>query len=260
MNEMALNAFGNDSRVEDRLAAAVERSELRSSPFDHIYMEQVLPQTDYNSIVENIPDHRFFHEQRHPDALRADGRSRRLRMYLYPELLWRLPGEQRRIWGPIARALCSRRLEHAFKEKFRSALEDRFGQPLEAIGIFPVPVLLRDQPGYRIGIHSDAANKAITVQFYLPRDNSLQHVGTIFHEGSSGALASRTTQMPFLPATGYAFPVCATKSWHSASATTEWDGERISMMVTYYVTNDAQTRLRFRIRRAALLFGRHPLG
>lgn len=260
MNEIAFNDFGIDSRVEDWLVAGIERSELRCSPFDHIYMDHVLSQTDYNSLVETMPDRRFFHEQRHPDAMRADGRSRRLRMYLYPELLWRLPSEQRQIWRPIARALCSRRLEHAFKRKFRSALEDRFGQPLDTIGIFPVPVLLRDQPGYRIGIHSDAANKAITVQFYLPRDSSLQHVGTIFHDGGSGASASRTTQMPFLPATGYAFPVCATKSWHSAAETTEADGERVSMMVTYYVTNDAETRLRFRVRRAALLIGMHPPG
>lgn len=261
MNEIRPNAFGgNDSQIEDRMVAAIERSELRSSPFDHIYMEQVLPQADYDSLLETIPARRFFHEQRHPDALRADGSSKRLRMYLYPELLWRLPIEQRRVWNPIARALCSRCLKHAFRQKFRSALEDRFGQPVETIGIFPVPVLLRDQPGYRIGIHSDAVNKAITVQFYLPRDNSLQHVGTIFHEGSSGALETRTTRMPFLPATGYAFPVCTTKSWHSAAETTEADGERVSMMVTYYVTNDARTWARFQVRRAALLFGLHPPG
>ena len=70
------------------------------------------------------------------------------------------------------RALCSRQLELAFKRKFRRTLEERFGKPAEKIGVYPIPILLRDQPGYRIGIHSDVAKKAVTVQFYLPRDES----------------------------------------------------------------------------------------
>ena len=39
---------------------------------------------------------------------------------------------------------------------------------------------------------------------------------------ATGARRPRqTTQMPFMPATGYAFPVSLTKSWHSAAQTTE---------------------------------------
>ena len=62
---------------------------------------------------------------------RKDGSSTRLRMYLYPELLRRLPEEQRDVWTPIAEALCSPELELAFKRKFRRALEERFGKPVE---------------------------------------------------------------------------------------------------------------------------------
>lgn len=261
MNEITHDQFRNSvTRIEDELVAAVGRSELRHTPFHHIYMEQVFPQADYASLLAAMPDRRFYHEQRHPDAMRADGTSRRLRLYLYPELLWRLPGAQRRVWVPVARALCSRRLEDAFRQKFRSALEDRFGMPIDKIRIYPVPTLLRDQPGYRIGIHSDAINKAITVQFYLPEDSSLRHIGTIFHEGVSGAEADQMTQIPFLPATGYAFPVCTTKSWHSAAETTEADGERVSMMVTYFVTNDAAEWIKFHLRRVRLFLGMRPQG
>ena len=131
-------------------------------------------------------------------------------------------------------------------------MEERFGKPAEKIGMYPVPILLRDQPGYRIGIHSDVATKAITVQYYLPRDESQKHIGTIFHEGESGDAAERTTRMPFTPSSGYAFPVALTKSWHSA------DGERVSMMVTYYVAEGLKGRLYRQLRRALLLFGIHP--
>jgi hypothetical protein len=261
MNQIVQRAFARTSDSIGRdLAASVQRSTLCHDPFDHIYMERVLDPVDYQSLLSAMPDRRFFHELKHEHAMRADGSSTRLRMYLYPELLWRLPAAQQRVWIPVARALCSRRLEDAFKQKFRRALEDRFDKPVERLGIYPVPILLRDQPGYRIGIHSDVPSKAITVQFYLPRDGSQEGIRTIFHEGEKGQAAKRTTQMPFMPATGYAFPVSLTKSWHSAAATSEADGERISMMVTYYVADDIGTWIKFRLRRAALSFGVHPRG
>jgi hypothetical protein len=248
------------SDVERSFAGAVERSALHHDPFDHIYFDNVLDPHSYKSLLLAMPDRRFYHELWHQDALRSDGSSTRLRMYLYPELLRKLPSEQRRVWMPIARALCSVGLQAAFKRKFRAALEQRFGKPVEKLGLYPVPILLRDQPGYRIGIHSDIPTKAITVQFFLPRDDSQRHIGTIFHEADQGELAERMTQMPFMPATGYAFPVSLTKSWHSAATTTAADGERVSMMVTYYVADGLIRRLYWRLRRATLSLGYHPKG
>ena len=244
--------------VEQQLVAAVDRAEIRDMPFDHVCMEHVFDPQTYAALLAAMPDHRFFHHLRHRDALREDGTSTRLRMYLYPELLGRLPADQKRAWMPIARALCSRELEQAFKRKFRRAIEERFGKSAEQIGLYPIPILLRDQPGYKISIHSDVATKAITVQYYLPGDESQRHIGTIFHESNEGIGAKKTTQMPFLPASGYAFPVALTKSWHSAAHMSEADGERVTMMVTYYVADTPLTWLKYRLRRALLWIGWHP--
>ena len=74
---------------------------------------------------------------------------------------------------------------------------------------------------------------------------------------SSRANADLTAGMP---ATGYAFPVTQTKSWHSAARTTEADGERVSMMVTYYVDEDLRWRLNNRLRRAGLRVSIRPRG
>jgi hypothetical protein len=243
--------------VEQQLIAAVDRAELRQNPFDHIAMEGVLDPATYAALLAALPDRRFYHDLKHQDAVREDGTSTRLRMYLFPELLKRVPADQRGAWLPVARALCSPGLEGAFKRKFRDAIEERFGKPAEKIGMFPIPILLRDQPGYRIGIHSDVPKKAITVQFYLPKDESQRSLGTIFHESDSGEGARRTTKMPFMPASGYAFPVSLTKSWHSAATATDGDGERVSMMLTYYVADSLPRRLYWRARRALLLLGIH---
>jgi len=38
--------------------------------------------------------------------------------------------------------------------------------------MYSVPILTRDVPGYYMTAHSDTLSKGITVQFYLPADNS----------------------------------------------------------------------------------------
>ena len=251
-------ASAGDDSIEQQMIAAVDAAELRHAPFDHIYMQPVLNAPSYAELLREMPERRFYRELKHRDALRKDGTSTRLRMYLFPELLKKLPENHKRAWLPVARALRSKSLELAFKRKFRTALEERFGKKVEKIGLFPIPILLRDQPGYRIGIHADKDTKAITVQFYLPPDESQRGIGTIFHEAQDGPGAGKTTQMQFLPSSGYAFPVSLTKSWHSAASTTEADGERVSMMVTYYIADNFAARLYWQARRALLSLGIHP--
>jgi len=239
------------------LAQVVDRSPLRDAPFDHIQMREVFPAAFYRAMLAQFPDDAAFHPLHHRDALRADGTSTRQRLYLYPESLWRLPAAQRRIWRQVAAALCAPALQSVFKRKFRATLEDRFQQPAERIPLYPVPILVRDLPGYRIGIHADALIKAITVQFYLPGDASQLHLGTVFHT-SPKAENDRPVTMPFLPASGYAFAVRRKESWHSVPATTAADGERRSIMLTYYTDRAPRAKVQRRLQRLGIFIGRNP--
>jgi len=243
---------------ETAFMSVIDGTALQIEPFDHVQLSELFDADFYQQLLAHLPDTSFFHELRHRDAIRPDGSSTRLRLYLYPEGLWRLPTAVRERWLPLARLLSSRELQDVFKRKFQRALEARFGRPIDQLSFFPVPIIVRDLPGYRIGIHSDVLTKAITVQFYLPCDASQNGIGTLFHEGKTGEAAQRTTQMPFLPACGYAFPVQAQESWHSAATTTEADGERRSIMLTYYVQDTAATWISRRFNRVRSFFGMHP--
>ena len=81
--------------------------------------------------------------------------------------------------------------------------------------MYPIPVLTRDIPGYRITPHTDTQWKGITVQLYLPRDASATHIGTIFHDRLPDGSLPKAMQMKFAPNTGYAFAV-GDNTWHSA--------------------------------------------
>lgn len=260
---MSEQTFAPPSTVQTDLdgrwfISQIERAPLETQPFDHVCLSGLFPPEFYRQLLASIPANEHFHELRHRDALRADGSSTRLRRYLYPEQIWRLPASVRRRWLPLARLLVSRDLQEVFKQKFRRALETRFGCPIDRLSFYPVPIIVRDLPGYRIGIHTDVLKKAITVQFYLPDDESQMNIGTIFHEGDSGEAALRTRQMPFMPASGYAFPVQERESWHSAAKTSESDGVRRSIMLTYFVQDTPKTWLLRRFDRLRSCFGVHP--
>jgi hypothetical protein len=200
-------------------------------------------------LLEQLPATRRYRELRHHQAMRADGRSARRKFYLFPEHVVLLPREQRRFWLALARQLRSRELQDAFKQRFRGALERRFDKPVRALSFYPVPMLLRDLGGYRIGIHGDSMRKAITVQFYLPRDASQAHLGTLLHAGRNGEDAARVVPLQFLPATGYAFPVMRHESWHSVAQTSAADGARDSLMISYQVQDTPATWLMERLKR-----------
>jgi hypothetical protein len=231
------------------LAGIVENAPVQTQPFDHVCLRDVFPPGFYATLLERLPATRRYREMRHRQAIRPNGRSARRKFYLFPEHVMLLPPEQRAFWLPLARQLRSRELQDAFKQRFRSALERRFGKAVETLSFYPVPMLLRDFSGYRIGIHGDSMRKAITVQLYLPRDDAQAHLGTLLHEGRTGEAAARVLPLQFLPATGYAFPVMRHESWHSVAATSEADSVRESLMISYMVQDTPGPWLSERIKR-----------
>ena len=241
--------------AEIDLVGRVAATPLETAPFVHVYLEQLFPTAEYRRLLDHLPETRRYRELTHREAMRPDGTSARRKFYLLPEHIVWLPAAQRAYWRRLARLLRSRELQDAFKAKFRTALEERFGRSIGELSFYPVPMLLRDLGGYRIGIHGDALRKAITVQLYLPRDESQAHMGTVFHEGRNGEAALRTKRLGFLPAAGYAFPVIRHRSWHSVPQTSDADGERDSLMLTYYVQQGPAAWLAQRIHRLAVFIG-----
>ncbi len=232
------------------LAAKVDATPLQTAPFDYIYMENIFPPSIYRRLLANMPPTRLYRPLRHKDAMQADGSSTRGQFLLYPERLWFMPKAERALWQDVTRQLRSQATQDAFKRKFRRVLEERFGCSIDQLYFHPQALLVRDRGGYKISIHQDSPSKAVTVQFYMPKDESQAHLGTIFHDGPKGEEAERTRRLRFVPSSGYAFAVQATKSWHSVAQTSDSDGERNSLMLIYLVQTNYWHRVRTQVTRA----------
>jgi hypothetical protein len=235
-------------RLSDFIAASVDAAAVSDAPFTHLEFDRVFPDDIYALMLANMPeatDYRPMHGRSKGHDL-TDGTHTRVKIDLFPEYIRHLPPQKRAVWEVVGRALCSRPVKEAFKRRLAAPLVRRFGK--RKVGMYPIPILTRDIPGYLITPHTDTRWKGITVQLYLPRDRANVHIGTIFHEKLADGSLPKRKQMSFAPNSGYAFAV-GTDTWHSADPVGPEVKTRDSILLTYFVDQGTLRFLRNRGKR-----------
>jgi hypothetical protein len=236
-------------RLIDHVVKAVDAAPRSDDPFLHLTFTGIFPDDIYAEMLDAMPsssDYRAL-PGRGGSNLRPDGSSTRVKIDLFREYIRHLPQTKQKVWDVVGQALCSKPVRDAFVRRLAPGLEHRFGSGYASVGMYPIPILTRDIPGYRIKPHTDTHWKGITVQLYLPRDEAWTDIGTIFHGRENGKL-TRAKQMRFAPNSGYAFAV-TDKSWHSADPVHERVTTRDSILLTYFVDKGPVRILRNRGKR-----------
>jgi hypothetical protein len=220
----------------DSVVANIEAARAADKPFFHLEFDRVFPDDVYAAMVDQMPNSADYRPLpgRNKGNIREDGSSTRVKIDLFPEYTRHLPEPKRAVWDLVGRALCSAGVQAAFMRRLAPGLERRFGKDFAATGMYPIPVLTRDIPGYRITPHTDTQWKGITVQLYLPRDDNNTHIGTIFHDRAPDGSLPKATQMKFARNSGYAFAV-GDDTWHSADPVGSEVETRDSILLTYFV-------------------------
>lgn len=217
-------------QISEHLAAVIHRTRLELTPFAHVVLEEIFPREVYAELLAKLPHDHYYRELKHSDAMMADGRSARLQFPLLAANVARLPPAQRVFWNELIAGVSSRVVEEAWRAKFKPVLESITGKPAATIKFRPHITLFRDLGGYKISIHPDSPRKAITVQYYLPADDSQAHLGTVFHHQDPNGGFREARAMRFAPNTGYAFAVTPT-SYHSVKPMSAQDKPRNTLMV-----------------------------
>jgi len=232
------------------LVGSVEQARAVEKPFYHLEFDRVFPDDVYAEMIRLMPEAREYRALPGRDNVNIldDGSATRVKIDLFPEYIRNLPQQKRELWDIVGRALCSNDVRDAFVRRLAPALERRFGSDYQNIGMFPIPILTRDVPKYKITPHTDTKWKGITVQFYLPPDDSTNDIGTIFHEKLPDGSMPKVVKMPFMPNSGYAFAV-GSDSWHSADPVGPHVKTRDSILHTYFVDSGMLRIVRNRGRR-----------
>ncbi|MBU2581829.1 MAG: hypothetical protein KJ622_08935 [Alphaproteobacteria bacterium] len=238
-------------RLSDFVARSISQARDHPAPFHHLELQQVFPDEIYHALLCNWPDPSGFRAMsgRAKSELGPNGEPTRVKLDLLPEYTRRLPLRQRDLWGMIGGALRSDVVKSAIVRRLEPGLSRRFGKELSQTGMYPIPILTRDRPGYSIHPHQDTHWKGITVQIYLPSNDSARHVGTIFHERTPAGEFPVTKRMSFVPNSGYAFAV-GEETWHSADTIGQEVDARDSILLTYFVDTFPGRYVRNRLKRA----------
>jgi len=224
------------TRTIEHVVGVIDAAAERREPFHYLQFDGAFPADVYSAMLDAMPAMEDYGEMsgRARLARTPRGGSARTKIDLFPECMIRLPKEKRAVWTGIGQALRSIQVQDAWVRRLAPGLERRFGPGYRTVDMYPIPILARDVPGYRIGVHPDTRWKGMTVQFYLPRDGSIVHVGTVFHRRNPDPSYKEAVRMPFSPNTGYAFAV-GSDTYHSVDAIGPEVRTRDSILLTYFV-------------------------
>jgi hypothetical protein len=237
-------------RLANSIVNSIDNARAVEAPFFHLEFDHVFPDDIYADILRLLPvtrDYRPMHGRSKGHDL-EDGTHTRVKIDLFPEYIRNLPAEKRALWDIVGRALCSEPVKEAFIRRLAPGLKKRFGESYTSVGMYPIPILTRDIPGYLIPPHTDTSWKGITVQLYLPPDDANTDVGTIFHSKLPDGSMPKDRQMRFARNSGYAFAV-GDDTWHSADPVHDRIKTRDSILLTYFVDQGLLRVLRNRGKR-----------
>lgn len=238
-------------RLAHFVAASIDACRIVREPFFHLEFDRVFPADVYEAMLASLPEASEYR----PMSGRVKSREAtptRVKLDLFPEYIKHLPSAKQPVWDVVGRALRSETVKQAFVRRLAPGLSRRFGTNYAAVGMYPIPILTRDIAGYSISPHTDTLWKGITVQLYLPVDDSAPHLGTVFHTKRPDGSLTRDRQMRFGRNTGYAFAV-GDDTWHSADEVGRDVRSRDSILLTYFVDEGALRFLRNRGKRVGNL-------
>ena len=172
-----------------------------------------------------------------------------------------LPPAQRDFWTQLNKALVGGRFGHLVISKFQPFVEHRFGRNPD-LQLYDEAMLVEDVTNYKLGPHTDARRKVITFLFYLPPDDSQQHLGTSMYVPKDPGLRcpggphhprekfDRVWTMPFLPNSLFAFFKTDT-SFHGVEPVMDPDTRRWLLLYDIYVNEEQLDRMEQPAKRTA---------
>ena len=211
-------------------------------PYPHLIFENFFADDVYRRLIGHRPDLSQYRD--------LNGARTRKQYTLWDRQVEAGDSERTQLWRTVSDAVSAPEIEAALRERLRSGLKIRqkaSGEPWP-VPMFPQPVLYADFDGYAIKPHPDTRRKVLTMQIYLPADDSQRALGTTIYKISPmGVFAwksyglTKDKTLPFLPNSGYAFVVIhpayslLKSSWHGREAiSVPVDKPRLSILNTYY--------------------------
>jgi hypothetical protein len=166
------------SSVEEYVLYQIANAPMREYPYAHIYVENVFPDEFYAALRVNWPDASSLISLADTGRVPKGAYRERFIMPFTPEEIDKLNAERRPFWKEFAEWLITQRFLTAMIDKFEPYVKERFGDKIYQCGFKADALIVRDLTNFNIGPHTDAPHRLLSMLFYCPDDDALNHLGT----------------------------------------------------------------------------------
>lgn len=162
--------------AELHMAYRVGNVPFNMFPYPHFYLRDVFPADFYQQIQSNIPDSEAMVPIEQARGLK--GYDERFVLNIGKKGTEGLPAEKREFWQAFHHWLVIKgNFGTLIFEKFKPFIQQRFANRPN-VEFYSEALLVQDITNYKLGPHTDADRKVVTMLFYLPADESQKHMGT----------------------------------------------------------------------------------
>ena len=233
------------ARITNHLCRAIETAQQSDEPFQHFFVENILPGDVYAHLLGNFPGQASYFPLNPKRWKNKDGVSTRDQLSLSTDAIERIDANRLDFWKSLTKALMS----HAFQQavfarlkrdvslRFKCAESEVLSKPA-----YPSVMLIRDIDDYRIKPHPDGQPRVVTMQLYLPEPGTRDDLGTSLYR-KAGAVERLTNgkfvelkRFPFLPNSCYAIAINDEGERHSYHGRELIEGQgtvRNSIIITW---------------------------
>jgi hypothetical protein len=166
------------SAVEEYVIYQIANAPMREHPYPHIYVENVFPDDFYSALRMNWPDGSAFVSLGDTGRVGKGNYAERFILPFSLPKFDRLPAEQRNFWVDFGNWFLDTRFLIAMVDKFDRFVKERFGNEASRYSFKTEALVVRDYTNYKIGPHTDAPHRLLSMLFYCPDDGTRKHLGT----------------------------------------------------------------------------------
>ena len=187
------------SSAELQLAYKVSNAPINLFPYPHFVVHDVFPAPYYAELQRNLPNPAVLRTLK--EARGVGGYDERFVFEFRPDALAQLPEAQREFWSELHAWLVGGRFAHLMLSKFSPYIKQRLGD-VTNVRFRDEALLVQDTTNYKLGPHTDAPRKVLTLLFYLPKERDFRCPGGPHHPHER---FDRVWTVPYVPNTLFAF-------------------------------------------------------
>ncbi len=174
------------NNIEEHLIKKILNTKVDQAPFEHVFIENIFPNDFYEQLVNNLPNLSEYTAIKDTGTVGQNYSSERYIINFEQNTKFENINFTN-LYNKLINVLTSKKLfdtvsSHFLKsikkrvENFSEKEKEKFG--LSNFKFDLRAALVKDLTKYSLGAHTDSISKYITFLFYLPKDNSIENIGT----------------------------------------------------------------------------------